>query len=132
MAFQFGHYVFPMAPTSYNLPGVKSIDVAYAVNGTMLLCATPENENEFSLSWENVINDMNGIVLYLKNFINQEINGNNKRHYFYRSSINAPKYFNDGIGFFQGYASLTGASMSVTKKGGHAFAYNITLNFKLR
>ena len=121
--FKFGEHIFPQGPTSYSIPGVKDIDIAYAVDGTMLATSALYNQNELTLTWENVINDVNGIVSYLKNFVRHEIRDNNRR--------GGAKFFEDGMNIFRGYATLVGSTMSINKYGA-SIRYTISLTFRLR
>ena len=121
-SFTFGPYIFPMNPTSYSHPGAKPMDISYAIDGSLIVGTALYNQNEITLTWDNVINDINGIVFYLKNFIRKEAerNENNK----------GPLMFNDHMGIYHGYATLIKSTMS-TKKIGPAIAYTFTLTFRL-
>ena len=121
MAMSFGPYIFPLNPTNYQVPAVKEIDVAYAIDDSLLTGNPLYNQNEFSLTWSGVINDFNGIVVYLKNFIKNEYVRNRKD--------DGPKMFSDGVGLFRGLATLVGANCSIRKSGG-AIVYDFVLVFR--
>jgi hypothetical protein len=122
MAFSFGTHIFPLNPQSYVVPPIKTIDIGFAVDGTLLLSSPLLNQNEFTLNWTDVIDDFNGIVVDLKNFIANRITEN--------VTCTGSHTFNDGLGLFSGTATLIRANCSVTKKGG-AYCYNFALTFKL-
>jgi hypothetical protein len=122
MAFTFGTYTFPINPTSYTLPAVKNISLGYSVDGTLLGSSPLLNQNEFSLSFDNVTEDMNSIVSYLKTMIVGSITNN-------RSNVGL-KAFSDNIGLWSGNATLIKASCFI-RKYGNEYVYNFTLTFRL-
>lgn len=113
-------YTFPMSPTAYSPPTTKSLNIGYSINGDIQVAMPLYAQDEFILTWENVINDFNGIVIYLKNFIHKEIINNQKNP--------DPLFFSDGLGLWSGNVFFAGASISTKKIGGSiAYTFNITL-----
>jgi len=122
MAFQFGTYTFPMNPTSYSVPAVKPISLGYSVDGTLIGSTPLYNKNELTVSFENVTDDMNGIVSFIKSMIAQCIIDNRNNQ--------GMKTFSDNIGIWSGNATLMSASCNINKIGDN-YAYTFVLTFKL-
>ena len=122
MRMSFGPHIFPLNPTTYGVPAIKDVNIGYGLDGTMTANTGLYNQAEFTLTWENVINDINGIVVYLKNFIRTEservANGG------------GPRFFNDGVGVYRGYATLVGATIGM-HKAGPSVGYTISITFRL-